>query len=691
MSWRPPQTPAAWHGDPTGRFVHRWWDGHAWTATVSRDGVAVEDPVGVARGPVLGAHGGLMASSPAGGPRPTRSRVGLVVALVAVVVVAVAAVLIVAAGDDSSSSAGGGTPTSEVATTAIGPDGGRVVIPESDQVGAGVTLEVPAGALHGEKTLTLSASPGRVGGLVDLADNEPDVWSALADYALDDNNTLVHPVFGPLVLASLTEFTGPVINFGPSGLELDRPAEVVVPLELVDLPEGTVPVVLLEGVGGWEVIDGATVDRTRGELRFEITHFSRSFIGRILGNVLSNPTASATSQQYQQALETLSAGPAEDVSDGVLRAILCREGISFNAAAVPDASGVLDYLGFESGRISRAPAGAESRIKGVLQTRFETARAAGNPAPHDFSLDMLVELALTETGGDPFQALVLAHDVLRDNRDLPSVQNVMANVRGDSGDERGARYHLLGTAIYSFAYEHLRATEQTGTFWPPRPETVVRWEEAWVSGDIRTDTVEYAVDRLGARLGRDLYREYAAITAGQRSPYVGLLCAKAAASTTSTTTTSTTSTTTPSTTSTTTTSTPPTSTVPPDIVLGTGDVQGTLIWSGDSDMDLHIVEPDGEETFYSSPSSSTGALLDHDDIPGCGIGSGDHVENIFWPQGQAPQGEYRAYVNFYTACAEAATQSVQLTVRVNGQVVISQAITLTGSGATSDLFLFTVS
>ncbi len=243
--------------------------------------------------------------------------------------------------------------------------------------------------------------------------------------------------------------------------------------------------------------------------------------------MVSNPTASPTIEQYHRALETLSAGPAEGVSDGVLRAVLCGQGSNFNAAAVPDASTILDYLGFEHTRISRAPAGAATRIVEALRAHFAAARAAGNRTPHDFTFDQLLQLAMTETGGDPFQALVLAHDVLRDNRNSPSIQGVMANVRGDGGDENGARYHLLGTAIYAFAYEHLRATNQTDIFWPPRAETVVSWEEAWVSGDIQTDTVEYAVDRLGARLGRDLYREYAAIAAGQRSDYVELLCASA--------------------------------------------------------------------------------------------------------------------------------------------------------------------
>jgi hypothetical protein len=35
-SW--PQSPPAWHPDPSGRFHFRWWDGHQWTSQVSTDG-----------------------------------------------------------------------------------------------------------------------------------------------------------------------------------------------------------------------------------------------------------------------------------------------------------------------------------------------------------------------------------------------------------------------------------------------------------------------------------------------------------------------------------------------------------------------------------------------------------------------------------------------------------------------------
>jgi len=131
------------------------------------------------------------------------------------------------------------------------------------------------------------------------------------------------------------------------------------------------------------------------------------------------------------------------------------------------------------------------------------------------------------------------------------------------------------------------------------------------------------------------------------------------------------------------------STVPGDVVVQSGDVQATLIWSGDSDMDVHVVEPNGEETYFSVRESSTGGMLDLDDIPACGVETGTHVENIFWPTGQAPPGRYVAYVHFYNSCG-AASQSVQLTVQVNGQIVVDEAI-LISSYEASPSYTFSAS
>lgn len=77
--------------------------------------------------------------------------------------------------------------------------------------------------------------------------------------------------------------------------------------------------------------------------------------------------------------------------------------------------------------------------------------------------------------------------------------------------------------------------------------------------------------------------------------------------------------------------------------LGTGDVQVTLTWTGDVDLDLHVIDPSGTEIYFASPTSPSGGQLDVDYIPTAGD-SGTHVENIYWPTGGAPAGSYQALV-----------------------------------------------
>lgn len=76
--------------------------------------------------------------------------------------------------------------------------------------------------------------------------------------------------------------------------------------------------------------------------------------------------------------------------------------------------------------------------------------------------------------------------------------------------------------------------------------------------------------------------------------------------------------------------------------LGTGDVQVTLTWDSSTDVDLHVVEPSGEEIWFGDRSSATGGQLDVDNTVAFG------PENIFWPVGSAPNGTYSVYVHYYS-------------------------------------------
>lgn len=100
--------------------------------------------------------------------------------------------------------------------------------------------------------------------------------------------------------------------------------------------------------------------------------------------------------------------------------------------------------------------------------------------------------------------------------------------------------------------------------------------------------------------------------------------------------------------------------------VGTGDVQVSLTWDVDSDVDLHVVDPAGEEIYYGHPTSASGGELDLDSNAGCAL---DHkrAENITWPSGKAPKGEYWVGVDYWDACTQAETRFA-ITVNVMGKL-----------------------
>ncbi len=94
--------------------------------------------------------------------------------------------------------------------------------------------------------------------------------------------------------------------------------------------------------------------------------------------------------------------------------------------------------------------------------------------------------------------------------------------------------------------------------------------------------------------------------------------------------------------------------------VGFGEVQVGITWNTATDVDLHVIEPSGEEIYYAHTTSATGGSLDLDSNPGCNI-DGVNTENIFWPDGQAPPGDFTVRVNMYDDC-EVGSASGTLTI-----------------------------
>jgi hypothetical protein len=99
------------------------------------------------------------------------------------------------------------------------------------------------------------------------------------------------------------------------------------------------------------------------------------------------------------------------------------------------------------------------------------------------------------------------------------------------------------------------------------------------------------------------------------------------------------------------------------LTVGTGQVQVSVSWDANSDLDLHVLDPNSDEVYYQQPVVDSGGELDLDSNAECTI---DHKrnENITWPS--APPGPYLVRVDHWSNCGVERTRYV-VTVRVDGQ------------------------
>ncbi|MCA9531781.1 MAG: hypothetical protein KC543_16765 [Myxococcales bacterium] len=97
--------------------------------------------------------------------------------------------------------------------------------------------------------------------------------------------------------------------------------------------------------------------------------------------------------------------------------------------------------------------------------------------------------------------------------------------------------------------------------------------------------------------------------------------------------------------------------------VGTGDVQVSLNMDVGTDLDLHVVDPNGFEIYYENETSPEGGTLDLDSNGGCDL-DGKNNENVTWPAGAAPHGTYTVRVDNFENCGNGAVNWV-VTVRTS--------------------------
>lgn len=101
--------------------------------------------------------------------------------------------------------------------------------------------------------------------------------------------------------------------------------------------------------------------------------------------------------------------------------------------------------------------------------------------------------------------------------------------------------------------------------------------------------------------------------------------------------------------------------------VGTGDIQVSVSWDTETDVDLHVIDPFDCEIYYGNKTGcSSGGELDLDSNAGCGI-DGVNNENVFWPPGEAPIGTYTVGVDFWSDCDDQPANYV-VTINACGKV-----------------------
>lgn len=114
------------------------------------------------------------------------------------------------------------------------------------------------------------------------------------------------------------------------------------------------------------------------------------------------------------------------------------------------------------------------------------------------------------------------------------------------------------------------------------------------------------------------------------------------------------------------------------IIVGTGDVQVSLTFDQQDDVDLHVVDPNGDRVYFGNRNVASGGELDLDANPVCGDPHGN-AENITWPEGSAPEGTYEVYVDLFASCFPS---SVNYTLTIS--VVGNDPVLLNGTLAPAD-------
>lgn len=99
---------------------------------------------------------------------------------------------------------------------------------------------------------------------------------------------------------------------------------------------------------------------------------------------------------------------------------------------------------------------------------------------------------------------------------------------------------------------------------------------------------------------------------------------------------------------------------------GTGDISFSLTWGDVNDLDLHVMTPSGQIINFRNRRLNDGGHLDLDANAG-GLTTASPKENIYWPEGTAPEGVYKVQVHYYAYQGGPPATLFQVLIQQNGK------------------------
>lgn len=122
-----------------------------------------------------------------------------------------------------------------------------------------------------------------------------------------------------------------------------------------------------------------------------------------------------------------------------------------------------------------------------------------------------------------------------------------------------------------------------------------------------------------------------------------------------------------------------------------GELRTSLSWHNSDDLDIHVIEPNGQRIYYGAKQGSTGGLLDIDMNAGYRRNAVNPVENIIWTnKNKLVEGEYQVIVNNY-AYRGPKNPGYTIQVECQGQIFDFASAKSPSNGANHNICTFTYS